>query len=191
MILLAYTETGPGWGGPVEPWEIHPILTHFPIAFLLGGLAVDVYARWRGRPDLGRAASGLLIAGVLTAVLAALAGVLAFVTVPAHTEQAHGLMYWHLGIQSASLVLFAWPAWVRWRQGLVPPPAGARLAEWAAALLLVVGSSLGGYIVYHGGAGVEPRLLAPEVRGSHAHVGGGPEPQPPTSPGGAGHGQGH
>src|SRR5690348_16243428 len=38
----------------MEPWEIHPALVHFPIAFLLGAVAYDLDA-WR-RGDPGRAA---------------------------------------------------------------------------------------------------------------------------------------
>ena len=107
MMILAHGEGGSGWGLPVEPWELHPMLVHFPITLLLGGVALDLYARWRGRPNLLPTVRGMLVAGVVTGVFAALAGLLAFFTVPAHTEEAHRLMYWHLGVQSAALALFA------------------------------------------------------------------------------------
>ncbi|MCI0464156.1 MAG: hypothetical protein L0Z62_45055 [Gemmataceae bacterium] len=177
MILLAHTEGGHGWGGPFEPWEFHPALNHLPIAFLLGGVALDLYAWWRERPTLAQVSTGLLIAGVLTGLLTALAGLLAFFTVPAHTEEAHRLMYWHLGIQAAALLLFAWPAWERWRTWAAPPALVGRFVTCLAAVLLLIGSGIGGYIVYHGGAGIDPQLLATEVRGSHSH-GSGPA-QPP------------
>jgi uncharacterized membrane protein len=185
MIPLAHTEGGSGWGGPFEPWEVHPALNHLPIAFLLGGVALDLYAWGRGRPDLARTATGLLVAGVLTGVLTAAAGLLAFFTVPGHTEEAHRLMYWHLGVQAAALVLFAWPAWERWRDRAAPPGPAARLVACLAAVLLLIGSAIGGYIVYHGGAGVEARLLAPEVRHSHSPEGAAPEP--PSKPPGESH----
>lgn len=143
------------------------MLVHFPIAFLLSGLALDLYAWWRGRPDLAWVVNGLFVAGVLTGVLAALTGLLAFFLVPAHTDEAHQLMYWHLGIQAAALVLFAWPAWVGWRNWLLPLTTGPRVASWLATVLLMVGSGIGGYIVYHGGAGVEPTLLSQELREGH------------------------
>lgn len=167
--VFAHTEGGYGWGGPFEPWEIHPALNHLPIAFLLGGVGVDLYAWWRGRPNLSQVATGLLVAGVLTGLLAWLAGVLAFFTVPAHTEEAHRLMYWHAVIQTAALAMFAWPTWKRWRNWTALPTAGSRLVVCLAAALLLVGSAVGGYLVYHGGAGVDPQLLTPEVRQSHAH----------------------
>jgi hypothetical protein len=78
-------------------------------------------------------------------------------------------MYWHAGIQVAALALFAWPTWKRWRQRVATPAVAGRLVACLGAVLLMVGSAIGGYIVYHGGAGVDPDLLAPEVRESHSH----------------------
>ena len=171
MALFAHTEGGYGWGGPFEPWEIHPALNHLPIAFLLGGVALDLYAWIRGRPSLLPVVTGLLGTGVITGALAALAGVLAFFTVPGHTEEAHRLMFWHMGIQAAALLLFLGPTWRRWRSRAALPSAASRLVLCVAAVLLLIGSGIGGYIVYHGGAGVDPKLLAPEVREGHAHGG--------------------
>lgn len=168
MIVLAHSDGGHGWGGPVEPWEIHPALNHFPIAFLVGGVALDLYAWWRGRPNLNQVATGLLIAGLLTGVLTALAGLLAFFTVPGHTEEAHRLMYWHMGIQAAALLLFAWPAWQRWRDWSATPTPAGRFVACLATVVLLVGSGVGGYLVYHGGAGVKPELLTPPAR-NHEH----------------------
>src|SRR5205085_202387 len=114
MTFLAHSEASHGWGGPFELWEIHPALNHLPIAFLLGGVALDLYAWCRARPGLAQVATGLLIAGLLTGVLAALAGLMAFFTVPGHTENAHFLMYWHMAIQATALLMFACPVFERW-----------------------------------------------------------------------------
>jgi uncharacterized membrane protein len=73
----------------IEPWELHPMLVHFPIAFLIGGVLLDLYAWARGSAALMHVATELLIAGVLTGLVTAAAGWLALETVPAHTEQAH------------------------------------------------------------------------------------------------------
>ena len=43
------------------------------------------------------------------------AGGLAYFTVPAHTEEGHGLMLWHLGLGLAMLALFTWVSIARWR----------------------------------------------------------------------------
>jgi uncharacterized membrane protein len=169
MMILAHSEGGHGWGGPIEPWEIHPMLIHFPIAFLLGGVLLDLYAWCRGSATLVRIATGLLIAGVLTGLLTALAGWLAMETVPAHTEQAHELMQWHMYIQLIAVGLFVIVCLIRWWRWNAAPGGAARVLGWIAAIVISVGAGFGGYIVYHGGAGVMPQLLAPEVRESHEH----------------------
>lgn len=61
------------------------------------------------------------------------------------------------------------------------PGTRARIAGLVAAALLGGGGFLGGQIVYRGGAGVDPAVLAPELRSGH---GGGGHPMPmPPSPG--------
>ena len=163
----------------MPPWEWHPATVHFPIAFLLGGVALDLYAWRRGRADLGRAATGLLAAGTLLGLVTATTGVVAFITVPAHTEEAHRLMYWHLGLNAAGLSLFATVCLLRRRTAA--PGAGVRVAGLSAAALLAGGGFLGGRIVYRGGAGVDPRILAPEERHGHSH--GAPPAAPDHDPG--------
>src|SRR5262245_19728368 len=112
LSLFAHAvESGPpaGYGDNpfLTPWELHPILVHFPIGFILGGIVLSLYAWRRGRLDLEHVATGLLVTGVLTGLLAGAAGLLAFFTLPeTHTQLAHTLMYWHLGLMVGSLLLF-------------------------------------------------------------------------------------
>jgi uncharacterized membrane protein len=107
--LLAHTGSSSGYGGiPIlAPWEIRPILIHFPIAFLLGAVILSAYASLRGGFDLEKVATGLFLAGIVTGLLAGAAGLLTFFTVPeTHTKLAHRLMYWHLGCMVGSLLIF-------------------------------------------------------------------------------------
>ena len=92
----------------LKPWELHPMLVHFPIAFLLGGAVLLFWTLRRPSELLYRTAAGLMLAGILCGWLAAAAGGLAYVTVPAHTEEGHGLMLWHLRLGLTMLVLFTW-----------------------------------------------------------------------------------
>jgi uncharacterized membrane protein len=161
----------------MRPWELHPVLIHFPIAFLLGGMLVDLIARIRPRESLTRVASGLLLAGVLSGIAAAFAGVVSYYTVPAHTEAAHGQMDAHLILASAALALFALVTFARWRRRTQPASAMALSGGLVATALLVGAAFLGGKVVYQGGAGVDPRILAPVVvEGHHHHHHDGDEP---------------
>lgn len=156
-------------------WKIHPMSVHFPIAFLLAAVALDLVAtRWQ-LEGVTRASTGLLIAGVAFGWLAAGAGLLAYFTVPAHTEQAHTLMYWHLSLAIAMLSLFTWLGAVRLRgRKSAPTRWDLAISVFAAVLLLATGG-LGGWIVYRGGAGVDPSILATEIREGHSHDEGGHE----------------
>src|SRR5262249_6476624 len=113
----------------MHPWELHPALMHFPIAFLLGGLLIDLVARIRPRD--------LLIAGVVSGVVAAAAGAISYFTVPAHTEAAHEQMDAHFALASAALVLFALVALARWRQRTQPASAVALSGGVMASALLI------------------------------------------------------
>ncbi len=171
MIVLFAHAAGPtgGYGdnGLFTPWEIHPALVHFPIAFLIGGVLLDLWAMRRPGSGWSRTATGLLLTGLLTGLVTALAGLLAFFTLPeSHTEAAHTAMYWHLGLQAASLALFAGVCWARW--AAEAPGMGARVIGWVATVLLIVGSATGGWIVYHGGGGIEADLMRPHL---HEHEG--------------------
>jgi len=132
---------------------------------------LDLCAGWRHQENLTRAATAMILTGILTGLLTGVAGFLAFLTVTAHTEKAHDLMYWHLAIQLASILIFAIVVWRRW-QTVGPPTGTTRLFGVFASVLLLVGSYIGGTIVYQGGAGVNPQILSAEVR-EHSHGGNG------------------
>jgi uncharacterized membrane protein len=152
-----------------KPWELHPMLVHFPIAFLLGGGALLLWARWRPSDLQQRAAAGMLLAGMIFGWLAAAAGGLAYFTVPAHTEEGHVLMYWHLGFGLAMLALFTWVSITRWRGRATAATKPQLIAAFLGLVLLMLTGYVGGSIVYHHGAGVDPKILAPEIREGHSH----------------------
>jgi hypothetical protein len=188
---------------------------------LLGAVFLDLYARWGRREDLRGTTTGLMVAGLVTGVLTAAAGIVAFRTIPdTHTEEAHSLMNWHLLVQLAALDLFAVsmllrkPGWPMAITGSLAPAMGlatfflvsaeGSLLYWHLAvqivlialflfaafalratiptdrllrrslvvslvglLALIGGSGLGGYIVYHGAAGIAPELLKPNLHEDH------------------------
>src|SRR5262245_20848989 len=153
----------------MELWEIHPSLVHFPIALLIAGLCVDLYAWSRGSLSAGHVATGLYVAGVLMGLVTGLAGLLAFYTVPStHTEQAHNEVIWHLGLALASVLLFAGVAWMHWRGWRELPSAGSVALSVVAVGLLAAAGYLGGHIVYHGAMGVEPNLVSAQLQKDHS-----------------------
>lgn len=153
----------------MNTWELHPALVHFPIALLLSGVILDLYGWRKQREDLARVAFGLMVAGVTMGLLTIITGIMAYYTVPAHTEAAHERMTWHIWIQSIAIGVFGLMCLLRWkRRKSLATPQSLFLAV-SAAVLLIVGSYLGAWIVYRGGAGVDPAILAPEVVEGHHH----------------------
>jgi uncharacterized membrane protein len=155
-----------------KPWELHPVLVHFPIAFLFGGVTILLWGLVRPSDSTNRLAAGMLLTGVICGWVAAAAGGLAYYTVPAHTEFGHTLMFWHLGIAIGMLVLFSVLAIWRWRTRESNASASQVVVAVVGLLMVTVTGHLGGTIVLRNGAGVDPAILSAEVRGGHAHQGG-------------------
>lgn len=139
----------------MKTWELHPALVHFPIALLLSATALEAAAVLRRRERWGQAAYGLLIAGVLSALLAAAAGLLAYLTVPAHGEGAHRRMLLHPVLAGGAVLLYVVVAALRRnRRGEVPRAGHLALSLLAAGLLIAAGA-VGGHLVYRDGLGVQ------------------------------------
>lgn len=143
-------------------WEFHPAVVHFPIAFLVGGVALDVFGS--ASEAAVEAATYMLLAGLVTGAVAAATGVVSFYTVPAnHTEDAHYKVFRHIWAMVAAVVLFTVVCFVRWPHPATVSPAIRGLGV-AAALILLFGGYVGGKLVYHGGLGVDPAILKPDLR---------------------------
>ncbi len=152
-----------------KPWEWHPILVHFPIAFLLAGVALMLWARWHPTEMWHQNAASLMLVGTILGWVAAAAGGLAYLTVPAHTDEGHVLMFWHLGLGIATLLVFTWLALARRHRRTERVTRWQLTAAIVGALLLSITGYLGGAIVYDHGAGIRPEILAPEIQEGHSH----------------------
>ena len=143
-------------------WEIHPALVHFPIAFLIGGVVLDLFGQ--SSEAAVATATYLLIAGLATGVIAAVAGVIAYYTVPGnHTAEAHQRVYWHIWTIVTAVALFAVVCFVRWQHPSVVSLLIRGLGV-VAVVIMAIGAYIGGDLVYHGGLGIDPTILKPGLR---------------------------
>ena len=67
----------------IKAHPIHPALIPFPFAFLIGALVFDAVGLILGRPELWRTGGHLTIAGIATGLLAAIPGVIDYISAPA------------------------------------------------------------------------------------------------------------
>ncbi|MDD2865349.1 MAG: DUF2231 domain-containing protein [Methylococcales bacterium] len=145
--------------------NIHPLLVHFPIAFLSLFVAIDLIGTATKKSELRKFAGNLLYLGTAFAVLTVWAGMHAAETVP-HGHNVHDIMerHEHLGISilGLSLALSAW----RLRR----PVEGFGIYTVLSIILagvLISGADLGGLMVYKYGVAVEAVTVSPED--SHHH----------------------
>jgi uncharacterized membrane protein len=153
--------------------NVHPLIVHFPIAFLSAFLLLEILGLVLRRPALRTVASGLLYLGAVGAVAAAAAGLVAEDIVP-HGGAVHEIMEWHerlgLTVAALSVILAVWRA-----------VSGGRFASSMALglhltmavilnLCLVLGADLGGLMVYQYGVGVKSLQDEREIH-QHAHDG--------------------
>lgn len=161
-LLAALSRDTPGeWSllGGIETLgsNVHPLLVHFPIAFLGGFVLIELFGLVFGKPRIRQWASGLLYLGAGSAVITAVFGLLAAESVP-HGEVVHDIMAWHqrAGLTVATLSV----AMALWR-GLAGLPSSAMslalslLLTGILATVLFLGADLGGMMVYKHGVAVQ------------------------------------
>lgn len=129
---------------------LHPMLVHFPIALLLVGSLVYLYALWR-RADDGvweRTALLMLVLGWLGGLAAVVTGAAAFRFVPdSHPAHTSGAM--HAASAFGTLLLYAVGLTLHWRSQV-----RATLRRWVPVFLilgmlaLTLTGYLGGELVY-------------------------------------------
>lgn len=173
-LLAALTSDGPGaWSllGGIEMMgaNIHPLLVHFPIAFLTSFLLVESFGVVFKKPGARQLASGLLYLGAAGAVLTAAFGLIAAESVP-HGALVHEIMEWHMraGLTVAALatLLAIWRA-----VGGIPSSTMTEvlslLVTMIMAIVLLLGADLGGMMVYQHGVGVHS--LQEQGQEGHQH----------------------
>lgn len=151
--------------------NIHPLLVHFPIAFLTGFVVLDLVATLAKKPQWREFAGGLLYIGTVMAVFTVIAGFVAANSV-AHGENAHAIMERHEGFGVTVLGLAAVLSGWRWKAGGQIQGEINILYLILSALLglcLVLGADLGGLMVYKYGVAVEAVPVSTTSFGAHQH----------------------
>jgi uncharacterized membrane protein/nitrite reductase/ring-hydroxylating ferredoxin subunit len=134
---------------------LHPILVGFPIAFFTGTFFFDLLGIVRDEPSFTATARYLLIAGIGTALIAAIPGFIDFLhTVPPRSSakkraSTHGI----LNLCMVALFSIA----LIYRAGNGASPQIWTVAEGAGLILMVIAGWMGGTLVHRNQIGIDPR----------------------------------
>jgi len=150
--------------------NIHPLLVHFPIAFLSAFFALDLVGTLAKKPQWRSVASWFLYFGTVAAVFTVIAGLIAANSVP-HGQNVHDIMerHEHFGISVLSLAVVL-SIWRLKSGGLIRGGANNFFLILSALLcvLMMLGADLGGLMVYHYGVAVKA-VQVPEGGHDHEH----------------------
>ncbi len=148
--------------------NIHPLLVHFPIAFLSVFFILDVIGTLAKKPQWRAVAGWFLYIGSIAAVFTVIAGFIAAGSV-IHGGNVHEIMesHEHFGLSVLSLSI-ALSAWRIKSGGLIRGGANSLFLLLAAMLcvLMLLGADLGGLMVYQYGVAVK---AVPVTEGGHDH----------------------
>ncbi len=149
--------------------NIHPLLVHFPIAFLSAFFVLDLVGTLTKKPQCRNVAGWLLYLGTFAAVFTVAAGFIAAGSV-AHGEDVHEIMerHEHFGV-SVLMLASLLSIWRVKSGGVIQGGANSFFLILSALLcvLMMLGADLGGLMVYHYGVAVDTAIV-PE--GEHIHL---------------------
>ncbi|MBF6648009.1 DUF2231 domain-containing protein [Methylobacter sp. BlB1] len=150
--------------------NIHPLLVHFPIAFLSAFFALDLIGTLAKKTQWRIAASWLLYFGTVATVFTVISGFMAADSV-AHGDNVHDLMerLEQIGIVVLIIAVLL-SIWRIASGGLIQGAANGFFLTLTVLLcgLMVWGSDLGGLMVYKYGIGVQA-VKQPEDGHVHSH----------------------
>jgi uncharacterized membrane protein len=147
----------------VRPFRhpLHPLLVHFPVALWTGAVVLDLFGLATGRGWVWELSFGCHAAGVVTAGAAMLAGFLDLRSL-VQGDPARDTAASHMLAMSTAWLLFLTVVALRASSPASAPSPWAIACAGAAFLGMVLGSWLGGELVYRFGVGV----CRNEVRGN-------------------------
>ncbi len=137
--------------------NFHPLFVHFPIAFLMAFVLIDVGGSLFGKLHWRQAAGWFLYLGTVMAAATVAAGLDAAESV-AHGDNVHAVMEQHEHLGIAVLVLsVVLSLWRLFSKKVIQGGANALYLILAVLLvfLLIFTADLGGYMVYNYGVSVK------------------------------------
>jgi nitrite reductase/ring-hydroxylating ferredoxin subunit/uncharacterized membrane protein len=134
---------------------IHPALIPFPFAFLTGAFLFDVAGRVCGHANWWTTGGYLAIAGIVTALLAAVPGFIDYLrTVPPNSSGKRRATK-HMLLNLSAVLLFIVATWLR--SGGVAPETSVVILEGLGVAMLSFGGWLGGVLVSRNQISVDHR----------------------------------
>jgi uncharacterized membrane protein len=132
---------------------IHQMLIVFPLGLLAMAVIFDVIALWTGETRWSDTAFRMMIAGLITGLLAAPFGAIDWLAIPSGTR-AKRIGALHGAGNLLVVVLFAGSAWLRWN-GPAAASTAALTLSFAGGFLALGTGWLGGELVDRLGVGVD------------------------------------
>jgi uncharacterized membrane protein len=134
----------------------HPMFVHFPVAFYIATLGLDILSKVGDFPSAPLATVWLLIGAFAASALAVLTGLVdRSTTVPG--SKARKMVNRHALLQVATAVVFVVNFVIRWPDRHLAEATTAWIAlDVLGCLILLVGQYLGGILVYQLGFRVGP-----------------------------------
>lgn len=131
---------------------LHPLLVTLPIGFLIGAFLSDIAFYYTGDGFWARASTWLIGAGLVTGVLAAVAGLIDFLG----SERIRSLTFawYHFGGNAIAMILTAINLYLRAQSDMTAVTGGQLLLSILVVLIFAVTGWLGGEMVFRYGAGV-------------------------------------
>ena len=131
---------------------LHPLLVTLPIGFLIGGFLSDIVFYYTGDGFWARASAWLIGAGLVTGILAAIAGLIDFLG----SERIRSLTiaWFHFGGNGIAMVLTAVNLYFRSESDMIAVTGGQLLLSILVVVIFAVTGWLGGELVFRHGAGV-------------------------------------
>jgi uncharacterized membrane protein len=150
--------------------NIHPLLVHFPLAFLSGFFLLDVAGTLAKKAQWRSVASWFLYFGTVGAAFTVIAGLMAANSVE-HGDNVHDIMERHQYFGVSVLCLAVLLSFWRIKSGsVIKGGANSLFLILSASLwmLMILGADLGGLMVYKYGVAVDA-VQVPEGGFSHEH----------------------